>query len=35
MNLSQPLELTTNDAMKKIENQPVSEYFTDCTQENC
>ena len=35
MNLLQPLELTTNDAMKKIENQAVTEYFTDCTQENC
>ena len=35
MNLLEPLELTTNDAMKKIENQAVIEYFTDCTQENC
>ena len=30
-NIKQPLDLTTNNAMKKMKNRAFSEYFIDCT----
>lgn len=29
-NIKQPLDLTTNNAIKKMENRAFSEYFIDC-----